>query len=103
MWTIPALLFLVGFFHRAAPGVMARDLMPAFDVTSAGVGALTATYVYSYAALMVQAYRTGFALCAALGAGATLLGLLMHETRGHNIHAELRGRGPGARIGTEPA
>jgi sugar phosphate permease len=51
----------------------------------------------------VEAYRTGFAVCAALVAGAALLSLLMHETRGHNIHAELRGRGPGPRIGTEPA
>src|ERR1700741_2077687 len=55
MWTIPASLFLVGFFHRAAPGVMARDLMQAFDVTSAGIGSLAATHFYSYAALMVPA------------------------------------------------
>jgi hypothetical protein len=47
MWTIPALLFLVGFFHRVAPGVMARDLMQAFDVTSASIGSLAATYFYS--------------------------------------------------------
>lgn len=251
MWTIPALLFLVGFFHRAASGVMARDLMPAFDVTSTSVGALNATYVHSYAAPMIPAgllldafgvrivlaiggaimgggallmgaaaeptmlfggrflvgrgaaatfigtfkiaaawfppTRFGFlaalsatvgllgallstlplaalvatigwrralggvglftlglaVLCVMvvrdrpagvaapsavplravlagtlevfggflgaaltqgpLGAGAALLGLLMHETRGHSIHAELRSRGPGARIGTEPA
>jgi MFS family permease len=50
----------------------------------------------------VQAYRTGFAVCAALVAGAALLSLLMHETRGLNIHAELRGSPPGPRIGTEP-
>jgi MFS family permease len=55
MWTIPAALFLVGFFHRAAPGVMARDLMQAFDVTSASIGSLAATYFYSYAALMIPA------------------------------------------------
>src|SRR5262245_44037852 len=55
MWTIPALLFLVGFFHRAAPGVMARDLMQSFDVTSASIGSLAATYFYSYAALMIPA------------------------------------------------
>src|SRR6185436_1473503 len=55
MWTIPASLFLVGFFHRAAPGVMARDLMQSFDVTSAGIGSLAATYFYSYAALMIPA------------------------------------------------
>ena len=256
MWTIPALLFLVGFFHRAAPGVMARDLMRAFDVTSASIGSLAATSVYAYAALMipagllldafgvrivlaiggaimgggalligaaagptllfagrflvglgaaatfigtlkiaaawfpptrfgylaalsatvevlrnphtwppflaffclysaagnlmlwivpclrdvyalharpaagaaltqgplgalldahwtgalvdgvrrypVEAYRTGVALCAALVAGAALLSLLMHETHGRNIHAELRGSPPGSRIGTEP-
>ena len=47
MWTIPALLFLVGFFHRAAPGVMARDLMQTFDVTSAGIGSLAATNIYA--------------------------------------------------------
>jgi MFS family permease len=50
----------------------------------------------------VEAYRTGFAVCAALVAGAALLSLLMHETRGLNIHAELRGTPPGPRIGTEP-
>jgi len=49
----------------------------------------------------VEAYRTGFAACTALVAGAVLLSLLMHETHGHNIHAGLRG--PGPRIGTEPA
>jgi len=25
MWAIPAFLFLIGFFHRAAPGVIAHD------------------------------------------------------------------------------
>lgn len=30
MWSIPALLFLIAFFHRVAPGVMARDLMQSF-------------------------------------------------------------------------
>lgn len=27
MWGIPAAIFLVAFFHRVAPGVMARELM----------------------------------------------------------------------------
>ncbi len=27
MWAIPGFLFLIGFFHRAAPGVIARDFM----------------------------------------------------------------------------
>ena len=55
MWAIPAFLFLIGFFHRAAPGVIARDLMQAFDATGATVGSLAATYFYSYAALMIPA------------------------------------------------
>lgn len=55
MWAIPAFLFLIGFFHRAAPGVIAHDLMQAFDATGATVGLLAATYFYSYAGLMVPA------------------------------------------------
>jgi sugar phosphate permease len=55
MWAIPAFLFLIGFFHRAAPGVIAHDLMQAFDATGATIGLLAATYFYSYAALMVPA------------------------------------------------
>ena len=55
MWAIPAFLFLIGFFHRAAPGVIARDLMQAFDATGATVGLLAATYFYSYAGLMIPA------------------------------------------------
>jgi len=33
MWGIPALVFLIAFLHRAAPGVIAKDLMQAFDLT----------------------------------------------------------------------
>jgi len=84
MWTIPALLFLVGFFHRAAPGVMARDLMQSFDVTSASIGSLAATYFYSYAALMIPAgllldafgVRIVMAIGGAImGAGALMMGV----------------------------
>ena len=38
MWAIPVFLFLIGFFHRAAPGVIARDLMQAFEATGATIG-----------------------------------------------------------------
>ena len=55
MWAVPAFLFLIGFFHRAAPGVIARDLMQAFGVTGTTVGLVAATYFYPYAALMVPA------------------------------------------------
>ena len=77
MWAIPAFLFLIGFFHRAAPGVIARDLMHAFDATGATIGLLAATYFYSYAALMVPA---GLCLDAlgprrVLSAGGAVMGL----------------------------
>jgi len=53
MWGIPALIFLIAFLHRAAPGVIAKELMQAFALTGTVVGLLSATYFYSYAALMV--------------------------------------------------
>jgi len=55
MWTLPAFVFLIGFFHRAAPGVIARDLMQTFGVTGTTVGLIAAAYFYSYAGLMVPA------------------------------------------------
>src|SRR5690349_14989579 len=55
MWTLPALLFFVGFFHRAAPGVIARDLMQAFAISGVTVGWLAGAYFYTYAGLMIPA------------------------------------------------
>ena len=100
MWAIPGFLFLIGFFHRAAPGVIARDLMQAFEATGATIGLLAATYFYSYAArgtlvdgarhYPVEAYRDGFGVCAAFAAAAAPLCLLMRETHGRNIYDQLR-------------
>lgn len=53
MWGIPALVFLIAFLHRAAPGVIAKELMQAFRMTGAEVGLLSAMYFYSYAGFMV--------------------------------------------------
>ncbi|HEV8615337.1 MAG TPA: MFS transporter [Methylomirabilota bacterium] len=55
MWSMPASLFLIAFFHRVAPGVMARELMQTFHATGAIVGLLSATYFYAYAGLMIPA------------------------------------------------
>lgn len=55
MWSLPALLFFVAFFHRAAPGIIAKDLMQEFGVTGALVGLLAATYFYAYAGFMIPA------------------------------------------------
>jgi sugar phosphate permease len=77
MWAIPAFLFLIGFFHRAVPGVIARDLMHAFDVTGATIGRLAATYFYSYAALMVPAglLVDAFGPRRVMAAGGAVMGL----------------------------
>jgi len=53
MWGIPALIFLIAFLHRAAPGVIAKDLMQAFNATGTVIGLLSAMYFYSYAGFMV--------------------------------------------------
>ena len=53
MWGIPALVFLIAFFHRAAPGVLAKDLMHAFNASGTTIGLLSAMYFYSYAGFMI--------------------------------------------------
>src|SRR5947199_123450 len=68
MWSIPAALFLVAFFHRNAPGVMARDLMETFGVTGAVIGLLSSTYFYSYAGFMIPG---GLLIDAPAGAAAS--------------------------------
>ena len=40
----------------------------------------------------VGAYQAAFAVCAALALGAALLSLLLRETRGRNVYAELSTR-----------
>jgi MFS family permease len=53
MWGIPALIFLVAFVHRVAPGIIAKDLMQAFQASGALVGLLSSTYFYAYAGFMI--------------------------------------------------
>jgi MFS family permease len=55
MWGVPTFVFLFAFFHRAAPGAIAKDLMQDFGATAAVVGLLAATYFYSYAGFMIPA------------------------------------------------
>ena len=43
MWGLVAFLFLIAFLHRAAPGVVAKELMEAFGATGTLVGLLSAT------------------------------------------------------------
>jgi sugar phosphate permease len=77
MWGIPALLFLIAFFHRVAPGVIAKDLMQAFDATGAIVGLLSATYFYAYAGLMIPAglLIDAFGVRRVVASGGAVMGL----------------------------
>jgi sugar phosphate permease len=47
----PALLYFLSYFHRVAPVVVAEDLMAAFAVSAATLGALSAIYPYCFAAM----------------------------------------------------
>lgn len=80
-WTGFALLataFVLGFFHRIAPAVVAPDLVRDFGIPAATLGSLAAIYYYVYTALQIPAgivadtlgprYTVGGAFCiAALG------------------------------------
>ena len=77
MWAIPAALFLIAFFHRNAPGVMARDLMESFGVTGAVIGLLSAAYFYAYAGFMIPAgmLLEAFGARRVVAAGGALMGV----------------------------
>lgn len=46
MWGIPSFIFLVAFFHRVAPGVMAKDLMESFRARGTFLSLLSSVYFY---------------------------------------------------------
>ncbi|NTV94497.1 MAG: MFS transporter [Thiobacillus sp.] len=57
-WTLYAILvlaYMMAFFHRMAPGVVAADLMQAFHTSGAALGALAAMYFYVYTAMQIPA------------------------------------------------
>src|SRR5437016_1387134 len=97
MWSIPAALFLVAFFHRNAPGVMARDLMETFGVTGAVIGLLSSTYFYSYAGFMIPG---GLRIDAF---GAPRAGVLARVRRGGARRARGRRGVAAARAARAPA
>lgn len=52
-FTLLALTFVLGFFHRIAPGVVAPDLMASFGISAAALGTLASVYYYIYTALQI--------------------------------------------------
>src|SRR2546427_2149709 len=81
---IPSAIYFVSHFHRIALGVVAQDLMRAFTITAATLGALAAIYSYVFVAMALVAGsladtlgpRWTMALGGmAMGLGAALFGL----------------------------
>ena len=81
IWALGASLYLAGFFQRVAPAVMTQELMAEFFLAAAGLGNLSAFYLYGYVAmqiptgLMVDRYGARRVLSA--GAALAALGGLM--------------------------
>jgi len=48
IWSVGALFYVIGFFHRLAPAVMTRELMRDFNLSAAALGNLSGFYFYSY-------------------------------------------------------
>jgi MFS family permease len=53
VWSLGALFYLMGFFHRVAPAVMTEELMREFNINAAALGNLSAFYFYSYVAMQI--------------------------------------------------
>ena len=53
MWGLVASFYMVGFFLRVAPAVMADELMRDFHIGGALLGNLSAAYFYSYTLMQV--------------------------------------------------
>ena len=57
-WTIYAVLiaaYMLAFFHRFAPAMVAGELTQAFGITAAALGSLAAMYFYIYTAMQLPA------------------------------------------------
>jgi MFS family permease len=77
MWGIPAFVFLFAFLHRVAPGVVAKDIMRAFDIGGGAIGQFSAMYFYAYAGFMIPAglLLDSFGVRRVYSAGAAIMGL----------------------------
>ncbi len=53
MWLSLSLIYVISYFHRVAPTVVAADLMAAFRTSGTGLGNLGAIYFYVYALMQI--------------------------------------------------
>jgi len=86
VWSLGALLYLMGFFQRVAPAVMTDELMRTFSINAAGLGSLSALYFYSYVAMQIPtgilADRWGPRRLLAAGALVAALGTALFALAG---------------------
>lgn len=84
VFSVFAATYVLVFFHRMAPGVLAGELMDAFHTSGAALGSLAAVYFFVYAAMQIptgilaDTLGPRFTITAgnlAAGAGALLFGL----------------------------
>ncbi|MHB9029321.1 MAG: MFS transporter [Candidatus Latescibacterota bacterium] len=53
IFAVFAVTYMLVFFHRMAPGVLAGELMRAFNTSGAALGSLAAVYFFIYAAMQI--------------------------------------------------
>ncbi len=53
IWSLAAVLYVMGFYQRVAPAVMTQELVRDFGLSGAALGNLSALYFYSYAAMQI--------------------------------------------------
>lgn len=53
IWGLAAAFFFAEYFARVAPGVMAPQLMEAFNIRALGLGAISAFFYYSYLSMQI--------------------------------------------------
>lgn len=76
IWGVLALVYVVSYFHRIAPAVLAKDLMASFSATGVEVATMAALYLYAFAAMQfaVGAAVDAWGARRAVAAGAFVMG-----------------------------
>jgi len=81
IWGLGAMLYMIGFYQRVAPGVITNELMSDFALNATALGNLSAFYFYSYVAMQVPtgllADHWGPRRLLTLGAAVAALGTLV--------------------------
>lgn len=76
VWGVLALVYVVSYFHRIAPAVLAKDLMRSFAATGVEVATMAALYLYAFATMqfVVGAVVDAWGPRRAVAAGALVMG-----------------------------